>query len=253
MTRARTRERGKKQKLPRGVDDEDEDEDVREFLLWCQRHHIYVNDEDVTIESHASARLANESALETDEHARHRCVRAKKDLAPGVVVFVIPKNTVVCARNSSSSTAIRSASLGGGLALNASALAERAKAIADERRGMKEGKFGGYFKILPRRGERTLPMFWGEDLRRELRGTELERHLREDDEAFKEDYEQYIAPIVEAHAKVFPKELCDIEAFKIVASIAASRAFYGAFGAKVFSLGDRGLTDARANSRRLVR
>jgi hypothetical protein len=40
-----------------------------------------------------------------------------------------------------------------------------------------KSRWAGYFAILPMGGERTLPMFWSEDDRKVLTGTELYKHV----------------------------------------------------------------------------
>ena len=216
MKRARASDAGDDE---RG-DGKGRDARLREFLAWCAREKITIADDYVRIESH---RAEASCPTDGDDGAvrRHYCVRATRDIPSGTTIFVVPKTSLMCARNSESGDGIRDAALGGGLALNACALAERAASLQSAR-----APFAGYFGILAKYGEQTLPMFWDETLRRELRGTELERHLAEDDEAFREDYETHVAPLLDEYPDIFPRELCDLAAFKAVASIAASRAFF---------------------------
>ena len=210
----------RRMKRARAEDACDGDARLGEFLAWCAMEKIRIADDYVRIESHCAEASCPKDGVD-GEVRRHYCVRATRDIPSDTTIFVIPKTSLVCANNSVSGDGIREAELGGGLALNACALAERAASLQSA-----QAPFAGYFSILAKYGEQTLPMFWDETLRKELRGTELERHLAEDDEAFREDYETCIAPLLDEYPEIFPRELCDLAAFKAVASIAASRAFF---------------------------
>ena len=97
---------------------------------------------------------------------RHYAVYARRAIAPDdVLVASIPKASCLSARTCSCAAALRAERLGGGLALNIAIMHERALG--------ERSRWAGYFAVLPRRGERGLPMFWSEEQRRRLRGTDL--------------------------------------------------------------------------------
>ena len=187
-----------------------EDPALVTFSAWCDARGVRVNEDAIEIRSldgggGASAR-------------RHYAVFARRDVAVDETLFEIPKSCVLSAANSRrAGEAVARAHLGGGLALNA--------VVACELLGRDAaGSFwAGYGAILPLGGERTLPMFWNEEDREALVGTELAAHLDDDDAAFLEDFEECATSLGE--------ELCEelgftLETFKAAASIAASRAFY---------------------------
>lgn len=190
-----------------GASDAD-DVALETFAAWCRERGVRVNEDAIEIR-----------ALETTGGGRkHYAVFARRDVRADETVFEIPKSCVLSAVNSRAvGEAVVRARLGGGLALNATAACELLG------RGRAGSFWAGYGAILPLEGERTLPMFWSEEERRALGGTELAAHLDEDDAAFAEDFEEC--------ATSLGKELCEemgftLETFKAAASIAASRAFY---------------------------
>jgi SET domain-containing protein 6 len=194
------------------------DEKISRFLAWCAEREIVVARDAVAIDGLRPEADADDGADGASSRA-HLRVRASRDIALGEILFEIPKTTVVCASNAGAiGAAVRAGGLGGGLALNVTI----AMALLGGPSSTAGSFWDGYAEILPRRGERSLPMYWDEDERRSLTGTELEECLEEDDEAFEEDY----ATAVEA----LGKEMCDahgftLETYKAAASIAASRAF----------------------------
>jgi SET domain-containing protein 6 len=116
---------------------------------------------------------------------RHYAVYARRAIAPDdVLVASIPKASCLSARTCSCAAALRAERLGGGLALNIAIMHERALG--------ERSRWAGYFAVLPRRGERGLPMFWSEEQRRRLRGTDLLPHVLEDDRALAEDFEEHV-------------------------------------------------------------
>ena len=119
----------------------------------------------------------------TDARDRyHYAVYARRDIAKGDVLLpAIPKASCLSARTASCAAELRAERLGGGLALNI--------AIMHERRLGDASRWAGYFAVLPKRGERTLPMFWSESELRHLRGTDLLIHVREDASAMADDFE----------------------------------------------------------------
>jgi SET domain-containing protein 6 len=191
------------------------DEILERFRAWCEDVGIVTNDDALEIRS-----LKSDDEFADDR--RHYAVFAKRAIEIGETLFEIPKSCVLCGKNSRAhGEAVEGARLGGGLALNVVAVGELFG--DDETAREAKGFWDGFRAILPRRGERSLPMFWDAELRDELRGTELAAHLSEDDEAFDEDFETCRDALGEETANAMGLTL---ETFKAAASIAASRAFY---------------------------
>ena len=191
------------------------DENLERFRAWCEDVGIVTNDDALEIRS-----LKSDDEFADDR--RHYAVFAKRAIEIGEKLFEIPKSCVLCGKNSRAfGEAVEGARLGGGLALNVVAVGELFG--DDETAREAKGFWDGFRAILPRRGERSLPMFWDAELRAELRGTELAAHLSEDDEAFEEDFETCREALGEDTANAMGLTL---ESFKAAASIAASRAFY---------------------------
>ena len=191
------------------------DENLERFRAWCEDVGIVTNDDALEIRS-----LKSDDEFADDR--RHYAVFAKRAIEIGETLFEIPKSCVLCGKNSRAhGEAVEGARLGGGLALNVVAVGELFG--DDETAREAKGFWDGFRAILPRRGERSLPMFWDAELRDELRGTELAAHLSEDDEAFDEDFETCRDALGEETANAMGLTL---ETFKAAASIAASRAFY---------------------------
>jgi len=191
------------------------DENLERFRAWCEDVGIVTNDDALEIRS-----LKSDDEFADDR--RHYAVFAKRAIEIGETLFEIPKSCVLCGKNSRAhGEAVEGARLGGGLALNVVAVGELFG--DDETAREAKGFWDGFRAILPRRGERSLPMFWDAELRDELRGTELAAHLSEDDEACDEDFETCRDALGEETANAMGLTL---ETFKAAASIAASRAFY---------------------------
>ena len=150
----------------------------------------------------------------------HYAVYAKRNLAVDTpVVTAIPKAACLSARTCSVAETLREARLGGGLALNIAIMHERS---------LGEGsRWAGYFAVLPARGERTLPMFWTSAQLEHLRGTDLLRHVTEDAESMRLDFnENVVDGLCVTHPVAFPPGKHTLEAYMEAASLAASRAFY---------------------------
>ena len=150
----------------------------------------------------------------------HYAVYAKRNLAVDTpVVTAIPKAACLSARTCSVAETLREARLGGGLALNVAIMHERS---------LGEGsRWAGYFAVLPARGERTLPMFWTSAQLEHLRGTDLLRHVTEDAESMRLDFnENVVDGLCVTHPAAFPPGKHTLEAYMEAASLAASRAFY---------------------------
>ena len=150
----------------------------------------------------------------------HYAVYARRDIAvDDVVVPAIPKASCLSARTASCAAELRAERLGGGLALNV--------AIMHERRLGDASRWAGYFAVLPKRGERTLPMFWSESELRRLRGTDLLTHVREDASAMADDFREHVEEgLCVNHPKTFPPGAHTLQDYLEAASIAASRAFF---------------------------
>ena len=150
----------------------------------------------------------------------HYAVYAKRNLAVDTpVVTAIPKAACLSARTCSVAETLREARLGGGLALNIAIMHERS---------LGEGsRWAGYFAVLPARGERTLPMFWTSAQLEHLRGTDLLRHVTEDAESMRLDFnENVVDGLCVTHPVAFPPGKHTLEAYMEAASLAASRAFF---------------------------
>ena len=157
----------------------------------------------------------------TDARDRyHYAVYARRDIAKGDVLLpAIPKASCLSARTASCAAELRAERLGGGLALNI--------AIMHERRLGDASRWAGYFAVLPKRGERTLPMFWSESELRHLRGTDLLIHVREDASAMADDFREHVEEsLCVNHPKTFPPGAHTLQDYLEAASIAASRAFF---------------------------
>ena len=151
---------------------------------------------------------------------RYYAVYARRAIAPDdVLVASIPKASCLSARTCSCAAALRAERLGGGLALNIAIMHERALG--------ERSRWAGYFAVLPRRGERGLPMFWSEEQRRRLRGTDLLPHVLEDDRALAEDFEEHVERgLCVNHPDAFPAKKHSLRDYLEAASVAASRAFF---------------------------
>jgi|TARA_B110000967_G_scaffold199359_1_gene233674 SET domain-containing protein 6 len=162
------------------------------------------------------------TSTSVNQNVFHYAVYAKTKLSHGqVVVSSIPKQACLSARTSACAKALQAEQLGGGLALNV--------AIMYERLLGKKSKWYGYFAVLPNKGERTLPMFWHAEALSSLDGTELQKHVTNDIQALREDYDEHVLQgLCVNHPEHFSKELYSksFELYLEAASLAASRAFY---------------------------
>ena len=134
----------------------------------------------------------------TDARDRyHYAVYARRDIAKGDVLLPPSPRRRASARALHRAAELRAERLGGGLALNI--------AIMHERRLGDASRWAGYFAVLPKRGERTLPMFWSESELRHLRGTDLLIHVREDASAMADDFREHVEEsLCVNHPKTFP-------------------------------------------------
>ena len=86
------------------------------------------------------------------------------------MISAIPVAACLSARTCQAAEVLRAEKLGGGLALNI--------AIMHELWLGDESRWAGYFAILPKGGERTLPMFWSDAQLSELDGVGGYTHAR---------------------------------------------------------------------------
>ncbi len=81
----------------------------------------------------------------------------------------------------------------------------------------------GYLEELHKR--EYLPLFWAEQERSLLQGTEAEHRPQEDEELTLEDFETHVPALVEQHADRLRADSFTLESFRVAASWVASRAF----------------------------
>ena len=80
----------------------------------------------------------------------------------------------------------------------------------------------GYLSALEQ--QEHLPLFWAEEERSLLQGTEVEHRPQEDEELTQEDFETNVRPLVE-HADRLKPDAFTLDTFRTAASWVASRAF----------------------------
>ncbi|GMH42823.1 hypothetical protein BSKO_10742 [Bryopsis sp. KO-2023] len=143
-------------------------------------------------------------------------VFAKRDLKEGERLCVIPKRSVLSIKTTAIKDIIEVERLRGGLALVLAATYEKARG--------KESFWYDYFQSMPDR--EYVPIFWTKEEMDLLKGTDIERKAEEDRDATEEDFESLVAPVLLKYKERFEK--CDItlSAFRDVASLVGSRAFF---------------------------
>ena len=145
---------------------------------------------------------------------------ARRDLAVDEeIITAIPFKACLSARTCAAAELLRAEQLGGGLALNI--------AIMHELWLGEKSRWAGYFAILPKGGERTLPMFWPDDLLAELEGTDLLMHVEDDKKNMREDFTEHVLEgLVRRFPETFPPDTFTFEMYLEAASVSASRAFF---------------------------
>lgn len=173
------------------------------FKAWLQENNIQVSYDKISIELKDG----------------YWSIKAAKDLHTDDCLARIPKASILSSKTSSIASVIKKEELGGGLALIAAVMHERALGP--------KSQWHGYLSTLPQQGE-DLPLFWTIDELAALRGTEAEARAEADLEAMEDDYVQFIKPMVKKHLKKLPMDASRwrFEDFKIAASWVASRAFF---------------------------
>ncbi len=81
----------------------------------------------------------------------------------------------------------------------------------------------GYLKELQQR--EYLPLFWAEEERCLLEGTEAEHRPQEDIELTQEDFDTHVLPLLRQHPDRLAANAFNLEGFRMAASWVASRAF----------------------------
>ncbi|KAI9230137.1 MAG: hypothetical protein DHS80DRAFT_29083 [Piptocephalis tieghemiana] len=168
---------------------------------WFQEHAIYVAPS-LELRSHP----ADPTSLG---------VFALKDLSPGDLVCGIPRTAVLSAVNSGIANLLEDEAIGGGIALTLAVMFEKSRG--------ESSPWAGYFQSLPPKTH--LPVFWTEEERALLQGTELETAVRTDEAHIQEDYTTVVQPLIQAYPSTFPAPHFTLEVYREVSSVVASRAF----------------------------
>ncbi|KAK1300635.1 hypothetical protein QJS10_CPB13g00894 [Acorus calamus] len=143
-------------------------------------------------------------------------VVAARDVAEGEVVASIPKRACLTVRTCAASEVIEAAGIAGQLGLSAALMHERGLGEASE--------WYGYLQMLPRRA--YVPLTWtvGE-VDELLKGTELQKIVKEDKIHLHEDWKECILPLIASDPSKFNLKNSGIEQYFDAKSLVASRAF----------------------------
>ncbi|KAJ3199322.1 hypothetical protein HDU67_002908, partial [Dinochytrium kinnereticum] len=148
-------------------------------------------------------------------------VHAKKSIATGMTVATIPKSAVLSVRNCGIADRLDEDGLGGTMALAIALMFEIGKG--------KESPWFGYLASLPRHVH--LPIFWTDEERRFLVGTDLEHQVEDKKSGMEDDFDEHVLPFIMANLDCFawfnpdtPSKLI-LDQFLHCMSLVASRGF----------------------------
>ncbi|KAL0082409.1 hypothetical protein J3Q64DRAFT_1720666 [Phycomyces blakesleeanus] len=146
-------------------------------------------------------------------------IYARKDIPKKKRVVKIPKEAVLSAKSTGIANVLDDEGIDGGCSLAISVMYEISQGT--------DSPWYGYLQALPA-GE-DLPIFWSDEDKAWLKGTEMDDAVHNDLNDLKEDYEEIVQPLMAKHTYIFTpqivKEFFSFEKFCKISTLISSRSF----------------------------